>query len=590
MGRNNRLSHKKNSERKRLAEKRRRLSELTLQSLQSTLELPSSWSDQSSTDLNRLVLCKMSHQAGPSSQPVRISHCVMVDSDFTWSVFVEGLHVEISRCIALKSFPSALDSPTLSQLLKKVDELTLYEGHPDAHFVKMVSAKKGKILSHDGKFVAYVDEVCGSKTVRTCDCELLVSGNKCSSCLDYRANLRAMYSKWSKRQADNTQVSDSSSHTNDRYLNTPEKKKKFDDMKKRMHAAESSVKRLKEKVKKLTEEHGESVDNELHSDLIGIMRNNDEQIKKAYPEGSFSRLFWEEQLKAATSKHPCQVRWHPVMIKWCLNLKLLSSSAYHALRTSGFVKLPSERTLRDYVHYFSNKPGFQAEVLGQLLKEANLQALPPSRRYIALILDEMKIKEGLVYNKYSGEIIGFTHLGDINDELTKLEQDTDHPPIATHVLTFMVRGLLFKLEFPYTHFATRGITAETLCPIVWEAVRILEGSGLQVLCITADGASPNRKFFRMHDKGEGLVHKTKNPFSPDERWIFFIADPPHLIKTVRNCWSHSAVSGTRRMKVTAMCVYIQLYTCTRILTVVYVISPLYNVLSTQLLMQHNKYR
>ena len=98
------------------------------------------------------------------------------------------------------------------------------------------------------------------------------------------------------------------------------------------------------------------------------------------------------------------------------------------------MKLPSERTLRDYVHYFSNKPGFQPEVLGQLLKEANFEALPSSRRFVALILDEMKIKEGLVYNKYSGEIIGFTHLGDINDKLMKLEQG-DHPPVATHVGT-----------------------------------------------------------------------------------------------------------------------------------------------------------
>ena len=40
------------------------------------------------------------------------------------------------------------------------------------------------------------------------------------------------------------------------------------------------------------------------------------------------------------------------MIKWCLNLKLLSTSSYHALRTSGFVTLPSERTLRDYTSYF----------------------------------------------------------------------------------------------------------------------------------------------------------------------------------------------------------------------------------------------
>ena len=170
------------------------------------------------------------------------------------------------------------------------------------------------------------------------------------------------------------------------------------------------MKRLKEKIRKLTKDHCDTVDS------LGIMHTNYEQIKRTYPEESFSRLFWEDQLKAASAKNPCQVRWHPVMIKWCLNLKLLSGCAYHALRTSGFMELPSEQTLRDYVRYFSNKPGFQPEVLGQLFKEVNLEALPSSGRFVAVIVDEMKIKEGLVDNKYSGEIIGFTHLGDINSK------------------------------------------------------------------------------------------------------------------------------------------------------------------------------
>lgn len=152
-------------------------------------------------------------------------------------------------------------------------------------------------------------------------------------------------------------------------------------------------------------------------------------------------------------------------------VRLLSCSAYHALRTSGFMKLPSEQTLWDCVHYSSNKPGFQPEVLGQLLKEANLEALLSSRRFIALILDEMKIKNSFVYNKYSGEIIGFTHLGGINDELMKLEQEEHHPPVAIHVLALMVRGLLFKLEFPFAHFATHSVTANAIFPIMWEVVR-----------------------------------------------------------------------------------------------------------------------
>ena len=261
-----------------------------------------------------------------------------------------------------------------------------------------------------------------------------------------------------------------------------------------MHAAEEEVKRLKEKVRTLLKQ-GDTMDSELHSDFLHIMNENVDQVRKAYPDNSFSRLFWEEQLKAASTKDPRQVQWHPALIKWCLNLKLLSSSAYHAMRTSGFLKLPSERTLRDYVHYFSNRPGFQEEVHQQLLDEAKIESLLENRRFVSLILDEMKIKEGPVYNKHSGEMIGFTHLGDINDELMKLEQGDERPPVAKYVFAIMVRGLIFKLEFSYAHFATEGVTADFLHPIVWEAVRRLEADGVKVLCVIADGASLNRKFF-----------------------------------------------------------------------------------------------
>ena len=74
--------------------------------------------------------------------------------------------------------------------------------------------------------------------------------------------------------------------------------------------------------------------------------------------------------------------------------------------------------------------------------------------------------------------------------------------------------------------------------------------GIKVICITADGDSSNRKFFRMHKSPNmSIPYKTKNPYARDGRSIYFIADPPHLIKTLRKCWSHSSVSGTRHMKV-----------------------------------------
>ena len=144
-------------------------------------------------------------------------------------------------------------------------------------------------------------------------------------------------------------------------------------------------------MKELTQNQGEIIDGAFHDDLFGIMQENNEEVKKKYPEGSFQRLFWEEQINAVRVKNSRQIRWHPLFIRWCLNLKLLSSAAYHATKTPGFIKLPSERTLRDYTHYFKSKVGFQLEVTRQLQKGAKIEDLPENRRFCALILDEMKI-------------------------------------------------------------------------------------------------------------------------------------------------------------------------------------------------------
>lgn len=74
------------------------------------------------------------------------------------------------------------------------------------------------------------------------------------------------------------------------------------------------MKRLKDKVRTL-QEQGETLDSELYSDLLGIMKKNADEVRKAYPENSFSRLFWDEQLSAASTKDQRQVRWHPILIK-----------------------------------------------------------------------------------------------------------------------------------------------------------------------------------------------------------------------------------------------------------------------------------
>lgn len=117
-----------------------------------------------------------------------------------------------------------MDAENLCRLLTKLDGLSVCVGHPDQHFVKMVNIRKGKIVSSNGKVAAYVDEKTYSKTVRTADCDIISQSERYSSCKAYRVNLRAIYCRWSKRRGCDS--SDTSSHTNDRYLRTPKLKSK----------------------------------------------------------------------------------------------------------------------------------------------------------------------------------------------------------------------------------------------------------------------------------------------------------------------------------------------------------------------------
>ena len=59
--------------------------------------------------------------------------------------------------------------------------------------------------------------------------------------------------------------------------------------------------------------------------------------------------------------------------------------------------------------------------------------------------------------------------------------------------------------------------------------------------LTCDGLAANRRLFRLHDpKAKStFVHKVSNPYTDDDRPFFFFSDPPHVMKTVRNCWASS---------------------------------------------------
>ena len=112
-------------------------------------------------------------------------------------------------------------------------------------------------------------------------------------------------------------------------------------------------------------------------------------------------------------------------------------------------------------------------------------------------------------------------------------------PLANSMLVIMVRGLFTHLQFPYAQFPCTSLCGDQLFAPFWEAVCQIERCGLKVLGLTCDGLAANRRLFRLHSpEASDLVHKVINPYAADGRHIFFISDPPHLLKTIRNCWEN----------------------------------------------------
>lgn len=86
------------------------------------------------------------------------------------------------------------------------------------------------------------------------------------------------------------------------------------------------------------------------------------------------------QVLALKVKGKTGVRWHPLFLRWCLNLSRVSSNAYEIMRDSG-VKLPTIRTLNDYTHWISTTPGFSNDIDKMLVKEMRVDELEDWQRY-----------------------------------------------------------------------------------------------------------------------------------------------------------------------------------------------------------------
>ena len=127
--------------------------------------------------------------------------------------------------------------------------------------------------------------------------------SRCHQCVLFRKNLHGLLNKITMKKLQTTEIHEQPTQqplpnepSNEPLLNEPSNEP-------------------------LPNEPSIEVNDEVHAGLLSIAENNEDS-----GTSSFGQLFWHEQLKNIRSV-PNGRRWHPLLIKWCLNMHHLSSSS-----------------------------------------------------------------------------------------------------------------------------------------------------------------------------------------------------------------------------------------------------------------------
>lgn len=208
-------------------------------------------------------------------------------------------------------------------------------------------------------------------------------------------------------------------------------------------------------------------------------------------------------------------------------LHISSPKAYTLIADMQLLPLPSKARLRQIIKGIPCKYGFNQVALnsikGHFCDKSHL------RRLGVLLLDEVKLKQGISFNKTSCKMDGFVDYGDVTAPNAN--------QLADHALVLMLVPLFEDWVQPIASFATKGAApGKVLAELVMSAILELHKNNASVLAVISDGAGNNKSMwtqFGVSGKMDAPHHFIEHPWEPSQN-IYFVCDVPHIVKCIRN--------------------------------------------------------
>ncbi|KAH8026918.1 hypothetical protein HPB51_000139 [Rhipicephalus microplus] len=173
----------------------------------------------------------------------------------------------------------------------------------------------------------------------------------------------------------------------------------------------------------------------------------------------------------------------------CLLLRISSPRAYRLMSKMKLMPLPTTTRLRQMMKVMPCEFGFNKvslDSIGAFIKnKAGVQC------YGTLVLDEMKVREVVAFNKSTYKVDGFVDYGDGHDSETT----------ADHALVVMFVPLFHSWVQPIASFATRhAAPGRVQARLFLEAILQLHKHNATVVAVISDGASTNKAMWSCFGK------------------------------------------------------------------------------------------
>jgi len=239
-----------------------------------------------------------------------------------------------------------------------------------------------------------------------------------------------------------------------------------------------------------------------------------------------------EKLKQLPDHKGHNLVWSSETIQRCLAIRsVVGRNGYEYLRKMNY-PLPSYRTLCRQIQNSTFTPGIQDDVLQWLrLKMSNAQE---SQKLCVLLIDEMQLKSRIEFDRGLRHIVGYVSPDTLP---TDAAPGADKEP-ATHALVFMLRGLTtsWKQTVAYL-FSGASLKREPFWNFTRKVITASESAGFKIQAVTSDMGPANTALWNhvgIESTRSKITSAVEHPCAAD-RSLYFVADPPHLLKNLWNC-------------------------------------------------------